>query len=95
MVRTKIIISVLLLISTALNIRMCILFSSSHDDFVVSMSESLHLERKVLQNLDSGNIEQAKSILIESVGNKALYVGICLENDCASNEALTKLRAKP
>lgn len=93
--RTKIILSVLLLVSAALNVRMFLLFSSSHDNFVVSMSETMQLESKTLQHLLAGKVDIAKKALTESISNKALYVGICIESGCVSDEALAKLRAKP
>ncbi|MBL4708693.1 MAG: hypothetical protein JKY48_09680 [Flavobacteriales bacterium] len=93
--RNKIILCALFLASVALNARMYILFSNTHDDFVVSMSDTMLLENKVLQHLSRSEIELAKSTLTKSVGNKALYIGICIESECVSKEALVKLSAKP
>ncbi|MFS1524731.1 hypothetical protein ACL7TT_11545 [Microbulbifer sp. 2304DJ12-6] len=93
--RSKVILSVALIISVALNVRIFYLYSNSHDDFVISMSKSMHLENEVLQNIESGNLELAKSALTESAGNKAAYVGICLEHECVSKSALAEISAKP
>jgi hypothetical protein len=93
--RFKIILSVMLITSALLNVRLYSMFSNSHDDFVLSISNSMHLENEVLQNIERGNLEAATSALTESIGSKAVYVGICVEHECISKSALAKLNAKP
>ncbi|WKD48920.1 hypothetical protein [Microbulbifer spongiae] len=93
--RTKMILSVAFIVSVVLNVGIFYMHSHSRDDFVVAMSKSMHLENEILQNIEIDNMELAKSALTESIGNKAAYVGICLEHECVSKSALAKLRAKP
>ena len=92
--RFKIILSVMLIISALLNVRLYSVFSNSHDDFVLSISNSMHFENEVLQKIERGNLEAAKSALTESIGHKAVYVGICVEHECVSKSALDKLSSK-
>jgi hypothetical protein len=93
--RIKIILSVLLLVSAVLNARFFTLFSDSHDDFVVSMSESMRYENQVLQHLTNNEVGLAKTELTDGISTKALYIGVCIENGCASKKALAKLHARP
>jgi hypothetical protein len=82
---------VLLALSMALNIRFWVVFSKSHDDFYISMQESMKKEDMALLSLEDGEIEEAKSILSKSVGEKAVFIGICIENKCVRDSAIKKL----
>jgi len=83
--------SVTLLISVALNVRLYIMSVQDKDTWLISLSESTHIEDEALYNLEKNRIEKAKEILSKSVGEKALFLGLCIENKCISNEAITTI----
>lgn len=81
--------------SVALNVRLFYAASGLHDDLVVSLFESMRLEDEVLHHLEEGDTDAAKSALSETVGFKAMYIGICIEEQCVRDEALSKISKKP
>lgn len=80
--------SVTLLISVALNVRFYIMSVEDKDTWFISLSESAHVEDEALYNLENNKIEKAKEILSKSVGEKALFLGSCIEIQCISDEAI-------
>ena len=88
---TIITLSIMLLISVALNIRLFILLAEDKDSWFISLSESTRIEDDALFNLEKNKIEKAKEILSKSVGEKALLLGFCIESKCISKEAISKI----
>ena len=86
-----IILSVTLLISMALNARFYIMSVEDKDTWFISLSESMRIEDQALFNLEKNKIKKAKEILSKSVGEKALFIGSCIEIKCISTEAITKI----
>lgn len=82
-------------ISVAVNIRLFIVASDLHEDVVLSISNSKNLEAQSLNHLKSGNVEKAKNLLLNSVNNKTLYIGICIEEKCVNNKALSQISRNP
>ena len=81
--------------SVALNVRLFYVVSGLHDELVVSLYESMRLEGNVLLRLENGDTDAAKTALSEAVGFKALYIGICIEEQCVGDEALFTISQKP
>ena len=84
--------SVTLLISVALNVRFYIMSVEDKDTWFISLSESTRIEDDALFNLENNKIEKAKEILSKSVGDKALFLGLCIESKCISNEAISIIK---
>lgn len=87
--------SILLAVSVALNVSFFQRLIKQNDREMVSISENMKFDDRVLYLLEKGEIESAKSILSEYVGNRALIVGLCIEDECVGKEALSRITPKP
>ncbi len=95
MSKTKLFLFIFLFISIAINIRFFIVFTKAHDDRVITISKALNIEIEVLELLEKGDTEVAKSTLSKEIAHKTMYLSICLAEKCISNEAILKISAKP
>ena len=93
--RSKIILSILIIASVILNVRLFVVFNNAHDDFVISMANTLNLESNALESLVESDLEKAKLTLARSIENKAAYISICIVEQCVSKSALAKINTKP
>jgi hypothetical protein len=60
-----------------------------------SISVSIKLEDKPLLQLKHSDVESANTSLLDSLSSKATNIDICIESEHVSNEALSKIIAKP
>jgi hypothetical protein len=89
------ILSVSLLASILVNVRLVHVFQKSHDSFWVGMANGLKIENEALQHLVKGENELALEVLKESTVNKAFMLTICATEKCASEEAIEKFKMLP
>ena len=88
------ILSLLLVLSIAFNVRLFVIFVESHDDFYTSMSDSLKIEDKALYLIENNNVNIAKEVLTKAVSEKSLLIGICTQSKCVSEETIKKINTR-
>ena len=82
------ILSISLLASILVNVRLVHVFQKSYDSFWIGMANGLKIENEALQYLVNGENELAIKVLKESTVNKAFMLTICATEKCASEKAI-------
>lgn len=89
--KATIILALMLLLSVGLNIRLMVVFSDSHDDYWVSMSEFLAIEGKALDSLGRGDSDTAEKILSQDIQWRVMALAICIEEKCVRDDAAKQI----
>ena len=89
-----IVVSALLIISIALNIRFFFVFTKSLDDLVIYMADAMYQETEILKLIESDKIQSAKEELGKQIAFKAIYITECIEHECISRDAIIKIQNK-
>lgn len=89
------ILSVSLIASILVNVRLVHVFQKTHDSFWIGMANGLKIENEALQHLVNGENELAVEVLKESTVNKAFMLTICATEKCVSEEAIEKFKVLP
>ena len=87
------ILSVALIASIALNVRLMYMFEESQEDHWVEYFKTLQKDDETLYYLKKGDVGKAKELLIESIKTKGMLFFIFTEENNLSEEALEEIEA--